>query len=280
MGVVMRLEGVEELLIRDLTIRNPEAYAMQLKDVDRFTVDNISFDFNMLKKNMDGVHVQGPARNGYIRNIRGATNDDQVALNCDDYYDDGYQRVNSKGDIENIVIDGVYADNGYTGVRLLSCSSVMRNIVVRNIFGTYRFYGVSFTHHNIFPGAPVWFDGVRVENIFCAKHPQTPPVDRRYIDGIDSYYGKGCHDHHIKHAPIIWFAHGVTCGTISISGVHRIEEAVTEAPTIQIDEEVSIERLVISDVMQRFVNCPEIPIFVNRGRIEKLICPTGELIQE
>ncbi len=277
MGVVMRFEGIEDLLIRDITVKDPESYAMQIIDADRFTVENISFDFNMLRPNMDGVHVQGPARNGIIRSIRGATNDDLVALNCDDRYDDGYQSTVSQGDIENISIDGLYADNGYTAVRLLSCGSRMQNISIRNIFGTYRFYGVSFTHHGIVPGAPVWFDGITIDNVFCSKHPQLPPVDPKFIEGVDRCYGEGCHDSAIRHAPIIWFAEGITCGSISLSNIHRCEAAVTEAPTIQIDKDVSIERLSAGNLFQRFLNCPEAPLLRSEGCIGRLICPTGEI---
>ena len=101
MGVVMRFENVFDLTVRDLVIKDPESYAMQFRFVDRFTVENITFDYNMEKLNMDGVHVNGPSRNGVIRNIKGATNDDLVALNCDDGYDDGEEFIYTKGNIEN-----------------------------------------------------------------------------------------------------------------------------------------------------------------------------------
>lgn len=270
-GIAMRFEGIEDLTVANVTFKDPEAYALQIMDADRFTVENITFDFNMLRKNMDGVHVQGPARNGYIRNIKGATNDDLVALNCDDYYENFNEATRSKGDIENITVDGLYADNGYTAVRLLSCGSKMRNINIKNVFGTYRYYGVSFTHHNIFPGEPVWFDGINIDGVYCSKHPQDPPVDRKFIDGIDSYYGAGTHNAAIKYFPIIWFAQGVRCGYVSISNLHRTEEAVTRAHTIQIDKNVDIERLVLSNVTQRFTNCPPMPITLNDGDVHELV---------
>ena len=270
-GLIMRFQGVEDLCIRDVRLKDPTRFATQLKEIDRFTVENITFDFNMLERSMDGVHVQGNARNGMIRNIKGATNDDLVALNCEDIYDDGKKRTKTMGDIENIVVDGVFADNGYTAVRLLSCGSRMRNISIRNIFGTYRFYGISFTNHNMFPGAPKWLDNIDISNVYCAKHPQDPPVDRKFIDGVDNAYGVGVHDESIKYSPIIWFEHGTNCGNVSISNVHRDEYAVTEAPTIQIDADVNIERLKLSNITQRFVNCPEVPVFVNNGNVKKLI---------
>lgn len=272
LGMVMRFQGMEDLTVRDVTYKDPESYALLIMDADRFTVENITFDYNMLKPNMDGVHVQGPSCNGFIRNVKGATNDDLVALNCDDRLDDGEQAMNTKGDIENVTVDGLFADNGYTAVRLLSCGSKMRNVNIRNVFGTYRLYGVSFTHHNIFPGAPVWFDGIHVDGVYCTKPPQDPPVDPKFIHGIDDIYGKGSHDYNVQHSPIIWFAKGVTCGNVRISNVHRDERTVTQAATLQIDENVRMERLVLDNVTQRFENCPEVPLMKNDGCVEQLIC--------
>lgn len=264
-GVVMRFEGIYDLTLRDMVIKDPDAFAFQLRFADRFTVENITFDFNMAKPNMDGVHLNGPARNGFIRNLKGATNDDLVAINCDDGYDDGEQFTKTMGDIENIEVNGLFADNCYTGVRLLSCGSVLRNVSIKNIFGTYRFYGVSFTHHSTFPDMTSWFDGISIQNVFCSKMPQTPPVDQRCIETVDKTFGEGIHAWAIKHAPIIWFEEGVKCGNVFISNINRIEEAITEAPTIQIDENATIDNLCITNVFQKFVNCEEVPLIVNNG---------------
>ena len=270
-GSLLRFRGVEDLTIRHLIFKDPSQYAVQILDADRFTVDDITFDYNMGQRNMDGIHVQGRARNGMIRNIKGATNDDLVALNCDDYHDDDEGRFVRQGDIENIVVDGIYADNGYTGIRLLSCGSRMRNIKIRNVFGSYRCYGISFTHHNMVPGAPVWMDNIDVDGVYCTKPPQDPPVDRKFVEGLDKYYGEGCHDRCVKKYPIIWFAKGVTCGNISITNVHRDEETVTEAPTVKIDRDVRIERLVLQNITQRFHNAPEVPLIINEGVVDHMI---------
>ena len=138
-GHIMRLDGVENLTLRDITYKDPICFSMQIINLNKFTVENITFDHNLQNPNMDGVHVQGPAKNGCIRNIKGATNDDLIALNCNDCYRTFEQEDVSSGDIENVVIDGVYGENAFTGIRLLSCGSELRNISIRNIFGTYRF---------------------------------------------------------------------------------------------------------------------------------------------
>ena len=80
MGIVLRFVGVDDLTVSSLTIKDPEAYSLQITDVCRFTVEHITFDHNLLRSNMDGVHVQGPARFGYIRDIRGATNEDRKSV--------------------------------------------------------------------------------------------------------------------------------------------------------------------------------------------------------
>ncbi len=265
MGVLMRFENVFDITVRDLVIKDPESYAMQFRFADRFTVENITFDYNMEKLNMDGVHVNGPSRNGVIRNIKGATNDDLVALNCDDGYDDGEEFIYTKGNIENITVDGLFADNGYTAVRLLSCGSAMRNISIKNIFGTYRFNGISFTHHSIFPGEKSNFDNIFVENVFCTKPPKGFIIDQKIIDVIDNGYGQGTHERVMKSDPIIWFESGVHCGNVTISGIGRTEEGETEAPTILIGQNAQIERLVIKNAFQKFVNSPEVPLIVNHG---------------
>lgn len=263
-GIFMRFVGVKKFTIRDLIVKNPESYAMLISNADDFTVENISFDYNMLRTNMDGIHVQGVARNGSIRNIRGATNDDLVALNCDDTYACEITR----GIIENMTIENLYSDNGYTGVRLLSCGSVMRNIQIRNVFGTYRFYGVSFTHHNIHPGEPVWFDNISVDGVFASKPPQ-------HIYGQLKNDGTYTSDYGVDSLPIIWFANGVHCGNVTLRNIHRIEEAITKAPTVQIDENVFIDRLKIDDLTQVFVNCDEVYPVMNNGNVEMLLFDIG-----
>ncbi len=222
-GILMRFVGVKNFYIGNLTVKDPESYAMLICGANDFTVENVNFDYNLLRPNMDGVHIQGPSKDGVIRNIKGTTNDDLVALNCDDTYASEITR----GNIENMLVDGLFSEGGYTAVRLLSSGSEMKNIAVKNIFGTYRYYGVSSTHHNIHPGEPVWFENISIENIFASKVKDDKSSN-----------------------PIIWFEHGVRGKNIRINSIFRTEENKSNAATVKMLEDVKIENFSLTDVFE------------------------------
>ena len=226
-GIFMRFVGVENLTVENLTVKDPESYAMLICAAENFTVQHIKFDYNMLRLNMDGVHIQGPSRFGHIRDIKGATSDDMVALNCDDIFACEITR----GDISEVSIDGLYCENGYTAVRLLSCGSQMRNISIRNVFGTYRVNGISFTHHNVHPGAPVWFDNIQLDGIFASKSMEALEEEKAHA--------------------IVWFAPGIRCGSVSVSNVFRSETFESQAPTVWLEGDVQIDKLNLHNIVHR-----------------------------
>ena len=265
-GIFMRFVGVKKLTVKNLTVKDPESYAMLICNVENFYVDRITFDYNMLRPNMDGVHVQGIARNGRISNIQGRTNDDMVALNCDD----GFVCEITRGVIENVVVDGIFSDDGFTAVRLLSCGSEMRNVSIRNIFGTYRLHAVCFSHYDTHPGEPVWFDNISIDNVYASKSPE-PDISE------DSFYDENIINPLIDTAPLFLFAKGVKCGNVSITNVHRLENAVTHANIIRVFEDVSVERLYLNNITQRFKNCDSQPVMVSESDMDNIICDKNYL---
>lgn len=234
-GIMMRFVGVENFTLRNLTMKDPESYPVQISMVKDFTVENITFDYNMERTNMDGIHINGPAHNGYIRNIKGSTNDDMVALNCDDCY----ATEITHGPIDNIVVDGLFADKGYTAVRLLSCGSPLSNITIKNIFGKYQFNAVSFTHHSVHEGE-CSLDNVTVDGVYATK-----------LTEKNDY-------------ALIWFAKGTHTGRVTLRNIHRVEPTTSAANTIKIDRDTTIDRLVIDDVTQRF-GCDNPPELISNG---------------
>lgn len=77
------LSNVQRLRVRNMVIREGRAFGLHLSAVRDFWVENLRFEHH----GRDGIHVNGPASYGVIRNVRGVTHDDLVALNAWDWLD-------------------------------------------------------------------------------------------------------------------------------------------------------------------------------------------------
>ncbi len=105
-GVIV-LSNVRRAVVRDVTIRQCKPHAIQLSNCEQWCVADIRFE----DQRRDGVHINGPASNGVIHNIRcvrGAMGDDMVALNAWDWKNTSM----SFGPIHHVLIDGVQGDSG------------------------------------------------------------------------------------------------------------------------------------------------------------------------
>ena len=238
-GIMMRFVGVENFTFRDMTLRNPEAYPVQMSMIKNFTVENITFDYNMLRTNMDGIHINGPAENGIIRHIRGSTNDDMVALNCDDCYETEITR----GPITDIYVEDLDCDAGYTAVRLLSCGDPLSNVTIKDIKGKYRYNAVSFTHHNVHEGE-CFIDNVVIDGVSCTK-----------LTGDNDY-------------ALFWFAEGTHTGKVTLRNIHRAEPMPSIANTVKIDKNTTIDELTVENVTQ---TGPVPELIKSSGKVERLI---------
>jgi polygalacturonase len=66
----MRFNNVKNLSLRGLTLKDPVTFGMQLGNLRQFTIEDITFDYNLKRSNMDGVHVHGNSRWGRSRMSR------------------------------------------------------------------------------------------------------------------------------------------------------------------------------------------------------------------
>ena len=234
---MVRLVHTQHLQVKNLTFKDPTSYAIHIADSRYFNVENITLDYDLLKPNMDGVHIQGPARFGKIRNIFGNANDDHVALCAN-----GTIRSEiTRGDIEDVDIDGVYCDNGYTGVRLLSRGDAIRNIHISNIHGEFRFYAVSFTHHYpIRDDKPILLENIHISDIYASKSRAE------------------CEENHkseVEKSALIWFESGIICRNITVENVYRNERNIyTKAPTVRISENVQASNLCLRNIHNTFTS--------------------------
>ena len=113
-GVIL-LQNVRKIVVRDLTIRQSRPFGVHIGTASDFLVENLTFQAHR----RDGVHCDGPARDGIIRGIRGETGDDPVALNAWDWRN--YSA--SFGPIHHILVEDVSGASsgpeGCNSIRLL-----------------------------------------------------------------------------------------------------------------------------------------------------------------
>jgi hypothetical protein len=248
LGVLMRFHRVEHLRIRSLVLKDPVTFGMQLGDVRQFTIEDITFNYNLKRTNMDGVHVHGNSRWGRIANLKGTTNDDLVALNADD----GAPFEMSRGPIEDISVDGVFSENGYTAVRLLSAGSPVRRVQLSNIFGTYRYNVVSLTNHAVHPGTASTFEDISIRGVFCSKSGMNMEFDPTQ-PGRSSL-------------AMIWIDAPAQVSNLTISDYHRTE-AVWPAENIVVEGGATVESLQLSNFSVLNRTPGPMSVLTNKGTI-------------
>lgn len=91
--------NVRRLVVKNVVIRRCRSFGVHLGNVSQFHVEGIKFEEN----GRDGVHVNGPASNGVIRDITGVTHDDLVALNAWEWRN----YTPTFGPIRNVVVEKV-----------------------------------------------------------------------------------------------------------------------------------------------------------------------------
>ena len=93
------LHNVRGGCVRNVTIRQCRPYGVHLGQCSDFLVENVRLE----DTRRDGVHVNGPADRGVIRNVSGVTGDDVVALN-------GWDWKNATitfGPVSNVLVEDV-----------------------------------------------------------------------------------------------------------------------------------------------------------------------------
>ena len=245
-GYGMMFYNVKNFRLSNMTLKDPVNFAVVLDTASYFTVENIDFDFNYgnpTAVNMDGIHLDGNCHYGVLRNLKGACYDDLVALNAHEGH---------HGDITNITIDGIYAENCHSAVRLLTVVDKIENIHITNVHGTYYQYCIGVS--KFFPGETKGhYDGLHFDKIYVSKAERLPVYMK-----FNSYV-----------FPIIWVQGDVKVKNLRIDGVHRIETD-TPVETIHVGKS-EVESLIINDVTQEnHTDKGNMPLFVNYGQIDKL----------
>ncbi len=251
-GKLIRFARVDRLVLMRMTVRNPVSYGVQIADAYGFVVRDIFFDYNCHFGTSDGIHINGPARDGVIENLVGTTNDDLVSLTT---YDEPHAEV-TLGHIENIYIHNLRGHNGYSGIRLLSGENYhLKGIHIDGLYGTYRHHAIVIGNHNGRPGS-CWYDDVVIENIYASKaaSPLTDPACHlKWEGGFDSH-------------AYFYFERDSIFGNLIIRNVHRHQELPTGVVAMfKFEATCSFDRLIFDNVWQTCGEGVTAPIWYDKG---------------
>lgn len=249
-GYGMLFYNVTGLTLRDMTLKDPQRYAVTLAKVSYFTVENIVFDFNKGNPypiNMDGIHLDGCCHYGVMRNLKGACYDDLIALNAHE---------GSRGPITNILIDGIYAEDCHSAVRLLTVQNTVESIRISNVFGTYYQYCIGIS--KFYPGENTGcYRGISLDHIYAAK-------------AWPARKGAFQHPHKTEKAfPLIWIQGKTVVNDLSIAELHRKEKTLPK-DTIFVGEGAHIKHLSVENVITENFTGGKMPLLRNKGHIDRL----------
>ncbi|MBQ6830867.1 MAG: hypothetical protein IJO59_07080 [Clostridia bacterium] len=245
-GEGMLFYGVKNLKLSSLTLKDPVHWGISFDRVSYFTVEDITFDYNLgnpFALNMDGVHINGNCHYGVVRNLKGATYDDMVALNAHE---------GSRGPITNILIDGLFAETCHSAVRLLTVADDMRNIHITNVYGTYYQYCIGITKY--YPGETTGvFDAITLDHIYASK---------ACGEGIHPYWKGYVY-------PFVYIQEETKVTNLKIADVRRDEYNIP-IDTIWIGKGAVVENLILDNVVTENHTGEEMPFFTNLGEVHRL----------
>ncbi len=171
MVVALGFFGVENLLVRDVTVRDQRTFAFLITNWLKVTMENIRLELPgfIHAGNQDGIHVQGPGRFLVLRNIQGRTGDDFIALNGDEETNGEPSWAHPQatvGPITDVLIDTVMVDDAAQVLRILSREHLHDRITIRNVSGHYRSFGFYLSAWDYkAKGMPGNFGSIVIENV-------------------------------------------------------------------------------------------------------------------
>ncbi len=243
-GYGMLFYNVKNLRLSALTLKDPTNFAVTIDRTSYFNIDEITFDYNNgnpFSINMDGIHVNGNCHFGVIRNLHGACRDDLVALNADE---------GSGGSITDILVDGVFAEECHSAVRLLSVKYPVERVRITNVYGTYYQYCVGLT--KFYPGKNVGgFDSISIDHIYASKAVRKPhlyPYPNSYV------------------YPLIWIEKDICARNLTITELHRKEYNVP-VETLYIGANTTVENMILDGITVENLTGIEMPFLVNKGTV-------------
>lgn len=249
-GCGMLFYNVKNFRITSLTVKDPSSYGVAMDTVSYFTVEDITFDYNLGNPypiNMDGIHLDGNCHYGTIRNLKGTCYDDLVALNAHE---------GSRGPITNMKITGIYADYCHSAVRLLLVNERVENIHISDVYGNYYQYCVGLS--KFYPGETTGkYDAISVDHVYAAKALPVRKGEFQHPPQIEKCY------------PLIWVQADTVVNNLTVSCLHRREYTLPR-DTVFVGKGASVNRLILEDVTTENHTEQPMPLLHNLGKINYL----------
>lgn len=192
----MLFNGVKNLTLSDLVFANTAGFSVQLGRLDGFKIKNVRFE-NCFA---DGIHINGFVKDGTVRNVRGETGDDLVALNMYDWENSTI----SNGPLNNVTVDGIYAPKGggYKALRIQAgilpveggeIDCYVKDLTVRRARGisVIKMYLQTPAYRTAPDGARVGkMENVRLEDIELTVNGPTDEMDNyKNADPLTGHFG-------------------------------------------------------------------------------------------
>lgn len=194
--IAFEFHGVENLLIRDVTIVDQRSFAMLILNWKHVSLEDIVIELpnRMQNQNQDGINIWGPGQYLFMRNITVRSGDDLIAITPD--------QLDETSSITDVLIDGVFADHADQGIRLLSRGTGrLDRVTIRNVTGVYRSFG--FFINPWFKGRTCGnFGNIFIENVDLRNegpnYTYTPPMLFRIGGNVEHISLKNIR-HHAPH---------------------------------------------------------------------------------
>ena len=170
--LAMEFVGIENLTVRDVTVRDQRTFAFTVGNFKHVTIENTFFELinEIPMGNQDGFHFWGPGQFLTMRNIGGKTEDDFMNIGPDER--DGVSSIT------DVYIDGVFVDHAWQAIRLLSKGTgLLDRVTIRNVTGTYSDFGF-YINPWFIDKTMGNFGNILFENIDL--RPETPNTTEEY----------------------------------------------------------------------------------------------------
>ena len=204
--VALGFYGIADFAATGITILHPRNYALHLANWHHVVLENDRVDVGVSEGiNYDGIHFNGPGQDASVRNLSVHSWDDALAFNADDQAvvnDPAGPHMGTpisygvpwitNGPISDVVVDGLYLDHSLFGLRILSTSSRVDRITVRNIHGDSRGWAVTIDNYfDTFHSGPGNIGGITIENVDVTPH-DWPDAYKWSKDRVNKYLNIGC----------------------------------------------------------------------------------------